>query len=183
MYPPGAVRGPEARTIRLMTDLWAETRQERREAARPLASRMRPRTLDEFVGQRQFLGPDQLLTRMLTADRLTSVLFWGPPGTGKTALAGVIAGHTGCHYVQANAALVGVKDIRSTLEEARRRIEADQGRTILFLDEIHRFARNQQDVLLSDVEAGLVILIGATTENPFFSVNSSLISRSTLLPI
>lgn len=141
---------------------------------------MRPRTLDEFVGQRQFLGPDQLLTRMLIADRLSSVLFWGPPGTGKTALAGVIAGHTGCHYVQANAALVGVKDIRSILDEARRRIETDEGRTILFLDEIHRFARNQQDVLLSDVEAGLVILIGATTENPFFSVNSALISRSTL---
>mgnify|MGYP001961001108 CR=1 FL=1 len=141
---------------------------------------MRPQTLADFAGQQHFLGPDQLLTRMLDADRLTSVLFWGPPGTGKTALSGIIARHTGCHFVQANAALVGVKDIRQILQDARRRIETGGGSTILFLDEIHRFARNQQDVLLADVEAGMITLIGATTENPFFSVNSALISRSTM---
>ena len=163
-----------------MTDLWAEEREERRAAARPLAARMRPETLDQFVGQEQFLGEGKLLTRMLAADRMTSILFWGPPGTGKTALANLIARHTGRHFEQANAAMVGVKDIRMILEAARRRVELGQGKTILFLDEIHRFARNQQDVLLADVESGLVTLIGATTENPSFSVNSALSSRSTL---
>ena len=163
-----------------MSDLWAEKREERRAAARPLAARMRPMTLEQFVGQEHFLGEGKLLTRMLAADRLTSILFWGPPGTGKTALANVIAHHTGRHFEQANAAMVGVKDIRMILEAARRRVELGQGSTILFLDEIHRFARNQQDVLLADVESGLITLIGATTENPSFSVNSALISRSTL---
>jgi len=163
-----------------MSDLWAQQRASHRKAALPLAARMRPTTLESFAGQRHFLGPDQLLTRMLTADRLTSLLFWGPPGTGKTALAGIIARHSDGHFEQANAALVGVKDIRRILQDAARRIETGGRRTILFLDEIHRFARNQQDVLLADVEAGLVTLIGATTENPFFSVNSALISRSTL---
>jgi putative ATPase len=163
-----------------MSDLWAEEREERRAAARPLAARMRPMTLEQFVGQEHFLGEGRLLTRMLAADRLTSILFWGPPGTGKTALANVIAHHTGRHFEQANAAMVGVKDIRAILETARRRVEQGQGRTILFLDEIHRFARNQQDVLLADVESGLITLVGATTENPSFSVNSALISRSTL---
>ena len=163
-----------------MSDLWAQQRASHRKAALPLAARMRPTTLDAFAGQQHFLGPDQLLTRMLTADRLTSILFWGPPGTGKTALAGIIAEHSDCHFEQANAALVGVKDIRRVLQDAARRVETGGRRTILFLDEIHRFARNQQDVLLADVEAGLITLIGATTENPFFSVNSALISRSTL---
>ncbi len=163
-----------------MSDLWAEEREGRRAAARPLAARMRPTTLEQFVGQEHFLGEGRLLTRMLAADRLTSILFWGPPGTGKTALANVIAHHTGRHFEQANAAMVGVKDIRAILETSRRRVEQGQGRTILFLDEIHRFARNQQDVLLADVESGLITLVGATTENPSFSVNSALISRSTL---
>lgn len=141
---------------------------------------MRPSTLDEFVGQEHFLGTGQLLARMLDADRMTSVLFWGPPGTGKTALANVIATHTGRAFEQANAAMIGVKEIRQVLQAARRRIETGQGGTILFLDEIHRFSRSQQDVLLSDVESGLVTLIGATTENPSFTVNSALISRSTI---
>lgn len=180
MYAGGRSSDAGSGTILLMSDLWADTRAERRAAAQPLAARLRPVTLDQFAGQQHFLGQGQLLTRMLAADRLTSVLFWGPPGTGKTALANVIAHHTGRHFEQANAAMVGVKDIRSILDAARRRIELGQGRTILFLDEIHRFARNQQDVLLSDVEAGLITLIGATTENPSFSVNSALISRSTL---
>jgi putative ATPase len=139
---------------------------------------MRPRTLEQFVGQQHFLGEGMLLRRMLTADRLTSVLFYGPPGTGKTTLAEVIAGHTGRHFARANAASVGVKDVREVLDAARRRLELDGKRTIYFLDEIHRFNKAQQDVLLGDVERGIITLIGATTENPFFAVNSALVSRS-----
>lgn len=162
------------------SDLWAERRQAARHSVAPLAVRMRPRTLDEFFGQRHFLGPGKLLRRMLDADRLTSVIFHGPPGTGKTTLAEVIANHTQRHFERANAASIGVKEIRHIIDEAASRIEHGGGRTILFLDEIHRFNRAQQDVLLNDVERGLVTLIGATTENPFFAVNSALISRSTL---
>ena len=163
-----------------MEDLWAEQHRQRREGVRPLAVRMRPKTLETFLGQEHFLGPGKLLRRMLDADRLTSVIFWGPPGTGKTTLASVIAHHTGGHFSGANASMIGVKEIRQILAEATRRLETENLRTILFLDEIHRFARNQQDVLLHDVENGLITLIGATTENPYFTVNSSLISRSTL---
>jgi len=139
---------------------------------------MRPRTLDEFVGQGHFLGPGKLLRRMLEADRLTSVIFYGPPGTGKTTLAEVIAAHTRRHFDRGNAASIGVKDVRSVLDAARRRLEDDGRRTIFFLDEIHRFNRAQQDVLLGDVERGVITLVGATTENPYFSVNSALVSRS-----
>jgi putative ATPase len=141
---------------------------------------MRPRTLEEFAGQAHVLGPGKLLPRMLASDRLTSAIFWGPPGTGKTTLAEVIARHTGCHFEHANASQIGVREVRAVCDAARGRIETDGPRTILFLDEIHRFARNQQDVLLRDVENGIVILIGATTENPYFAVNSALISRSTV---
>ena len=149
-------------------------------SAAPLAARMRPRSLAEFVGQRHFLGPDKLLTRMLEADRLSSLIFYGPPGIGKTSLAMVIANYTKAkfHYLSAPAA--GVKDIRNIIGLARNRLTANRNRTVLFIDEIHRFNRAQQDVLLDDVEAGILILIGATTENPFFSVNSPLISRSTV---
>jgi len=161
-----------------MADLWAEKREANRRTAEPLAVRMRPRTLEQFVGQRHFLGEGKLLRRMLEADRLTSVLFYGPPGTGKTTLAEVIARHTQRHFERGNAASIGVKDVRSVLDDARRRLEADQQRTIFFLDEIHRFNRAQQDVLLGDVERGVVTLIGATTENPYFAVNSALVSRS-----
>lgn len=139
---------------------------------------MRPRNLDEFVGQAHFLAPGKLLRRMIEADRLVSVLFYGPPGTGKTSLAELIARHISAHFVQMNAASVGVKEVRSVLDEARTRLEDGGPRTVLFLDEIHRFNRAQQDILLGDVEAGIIILIGATTENPFFSVNSALVSRS-----
>src|SRR5262245_2651904 len=146
--------------------------------AQPLAARMRPRTLDEFVGQEHFLGPGKLLRRLLQADRLGSVIFYGPPGSGKTALAHVIAQHTKCRFRQVNAVAAGVKELRELLEEARAELANSGQRTILFVDEIHRFNRTQQDVLLPDVEEGRVILIGATTQNPFFAINSPLLSRS-----
>jgi putative ATPase len=146
----------------------------------PLALRMRPRTLDEFVGQLHILGEGRLLRRMLKADAITSIILHGPPGTGKTTLAELIAAHTRRHFERENAASVGVKRIREIIDDAARRLEAQQRRTILFLDEIHRFNRAQQDVLLGDVERGLITLIGATTENPLFAVNSALVSRSTL---
>src|SRR5262245_5610793 len=146
--------------------------------AQPLAARMRPRTLDEYVGQEHFLGPGKLLRRLLQADRLGSVIFYGPPGTGKTALAHVIANHTHCAFRQLNAVAAGIKEVRDLLKEAREELEASGRRTILFVDELHRFNRNQQDVLLPDVEEGRVILIGATTQNPFFAINSPLLSRS-----
>ncbi len=124
---------------------------------------MRPRTMDEFIGQEHFFGPDKLLRRILEADRLTSVIFYGPPGTGKTALAHVIANHTRCRFRQVNAVATGVKEVRELLAEARAELEQSGRRTILFVDEIHRFNRAQQDVLLPEVEEGVVILIGATT--------------------
>ncbi|MEM7625920.1 MAG: replication-associated recombination protein A [Planctomycetota bacterium] len=161
-----------------MADLWEDRREMNRKAAEPLAVRMRPRNLDEFAGQQHFLGPGQLLRRMLEADRITSVLFYGPPGTGKTTLAELIAQHTQAHFDRGNAAIVGVKDVRHVLDGARRRLENDARRTIFFLDEIHRFNKAQQDVLLGDVERGIVTLIGATTENPYFTVNNALVSRS-----
>ncbi|MFI5381895.1 MAG: replication-associated recombination protein A [Tepidisphaerales bacterium] len=159
-------------------DLFAESRKKNLDRVAPLAVRMRPRTLDEFVGQQHFLGPGRLLRRMLEADRLSSAIFYGPPGTGKTTLAQVIALQTRCHFEQLNAAAVGVKEVRAILDDARDRLSSGGGRTVLFLDEIHRFNRAQQDILLPDVENGLILLIGATTENPFFSVNSPLVSRS-----
>ncbi|QOI99713.1 MAG: replication-associated recombination protein A [Phycisphaeraceae bacterium] len=164
-----------------MADLWASKRDERRREAEPLAVRMRPRTLDEFVGQGQILGPGKLLRRMLDAGAVTSLILYGPPGTGKTTLAEVIASRTKRHFERENAASVGVKRIREIIDEASDRLGRDGRRTILFLDEVHRFTRAQQDVLLADVERGLITLIGATTENPLFAVNAALVSRSTLL--
>ena len=149
-------------------------------SAAPLAVRMRPRTLGEFIGQRHFLGPDKLLTRMLEADRLSSLIFYGPPGVGKTSLAAVIANYTKARFYYLSAPAASVKDIRQIIGQAHDRLAAGGTRTVLFIDEIHRFNRAQQDVLLDDVESGVLILIGATTENPFFSVNSPLISRSTV---
>lgn len=146
----------------------------------PLAARMRPRSIEDFVGQKHFLGPGKLLTRMLAADRLSSLIFHGPPGVGKTSLAMAIARQTKAkfHYLSAPAATV--KDIRDVIAEARARLASDKTRTVLFVDEIHRFNRAQQDVLLNDVESGVLILIGATSENPYFSINGPLISRSTV---
>lgn len=159
-------------------DLFDTVKAENRFAARPLAARMRPRTLSEYVGQEHILGPGKLLRRMLLADRLSSVLFYGPPGSGKTALAHVIALQTKSRFHPMNAVAATIKDIRDVLLEARSRLEHDNERTILFIDEIHRFNRAQQDVLLPDVEDGVVVLVGATTQNPFFAVNSPLLSRS-----
>src|SRR5450432_4007083 len=159
-------------------DLFAESRQKNLDRVAPLAVRMRPRTIDEFVGQQHFLGEGKLLRRMLEADRLMSVIFYGPPGTGKTTLAQLIAIYTKSEFVEVNAASVGVKEVRSILDAAKERLASGGQRTVLFLDEIHRFNRAQQDILLGDVEAGLILLVGATTENPFFAVNSPLVSRS-----
>lgn len=139
---------------------------------------MRPRSLDEFVGQEEFLGEGKLLRRMLLADRITSVIFHGPPGTGKTTLAHLIAHHTEAAFVELNAASCGVKEVREVIEQARDRLSADGLRTLLFLDEIHHFNRAQQDILLPDVETGAIVLIGATTQNPFFAINAPLLSRS-----
>ena len=159
-------------------DLFDDLRDENRLKARPLAARMRPRTLDEYVGQGHFLGPGKLLRRMLLADRLNSLIFYGPPGCGKTALAHVIANHTKSRFKPLNAVAAGIKDVRDILADARGHLEELGERTILFIDEIHRFNRSQQDVLLPDVEDGVVILIGATTQNPFFAINTPLLSRS-----
>ncbi len=160
------------------SNLFKDLHQANLRKAQPLAARMRPRSVDEFVGQEHFFGPGKLLRRMLDADRLSSLIFYGPPGTGKTALAHVIAQHTQCHFRELNAVASGIKEVRELLEEARKELEDASKRTILFVDELHRFNRAQQDVLLPDVEEGRVILIGATTQNPFFAINSPLLSRS-----
>jgi len=144
----------------------------------PLATRMRPRTLEEFVGQEHFVGEGQLLWRMVKADRLASLIFYGPPGTGKTALAHVIARHTRAHFEPINAVTSNVAEIRDILSAAVERKRRLGRRTVLFIDELHRFNRAQQDVLLPDVEKGTVILIGATTYNPFHAITSPLLSRS-----
>ena len=161
-------------------DLFEQSFLERVAKAAPLAVRMRPRSLDEFVGQEHFLAPGKLLRRTIEADRLQSVIFYGPPGVGKTALAQVIAGLTKAEFVEFDATSSGVKDVRLALDQARARLETAGRRTVLFIDELHRFNRAQQDVLLGDVERGIVILIGATTENPYFAINSPLLSRSTV---
>jgi len=163
---------------RSSANLFREVQQANLRKAQPLAARMRPRTVDEFIGQDHFFGPEKLLRRMLQADRISSLIFYGPPGTGKTALAHVIAQHTQCQFRQLNAVAAGIKEVRELLDEARKELEDSGRRTILFVDELHRFNRAQQDVLLPDVEEGRVTLIGATTQNPFFAINSPLLSRS-----
>lgn len=163
-----------------MEDLFAAERAERRRSAEPLAARMRPATLDEVVGQRHLLGPGAAFGVMVRSGHPVSMILWGPPGTGKTTLARLVATETDAAFEALSAASAGVKDVRAVLEGARRRLEEEERRTILFLDEIHRFSKSQQDALLPGVENGTVVLVGATTENPFFEVNSPLISRSTL---
>jgi len=144
----------------------------------PLARRVSPRTIDELIGQEAILGPNKALRKAIETDSLTSLILWGPPGTGKTALARIIARRTKAYFEPINAVTSNVKELRALLEKARYRLQREKRRTILFIDEIHRFNRAQQDALLPDVEMGHVILIGATTENPYFSVVSPLLSRS-----
>ncbi len=161
-------------------DLFAGQRAERRQTAAPLAARMRPTNLDEVVGQRHLLGPDAAFRSVVDSGRLVSMILWGPPGTGKTTLARLVASSGRARFEQLSAVSAGVKDVREVLAGASQRLEDSGARTVLFLDEIHRFTKSQQDALLPGVEDGIVILIGATTENPFFEVNSPLISRSTI---
>ena len=158
--------------------LFANVEQANLDANKPLAARMRPRSLDEFVGQSHILGPGKLLRRLVEADRLGSVIFFGPPGTGKTSLARILASETKRDFAQLNAVMHGVKDLRVILERARDRAATGERGTLLFIDEIHRFNKAQQDALLADVENGIVTLVGATTSNPFFAVNNALVSRS-----
>ncbi|MGN6544014.1 MAG: replication-associated recombination protein A [Aureliella sp.] len=159
-------------------DLFAEAEDQNFERQQPLAARLRPRRLSEFVGQQHFLGPGKLLRRLIDARRLGSILLFGPPGTGKTTLAHLLATETGGTLKQLSAVTSGVKELREVLAWARDEIATGQPRPLLFVDEIHRFNRSQQDALLPDVEAGIVTLIGATTSNPFFAINGALLSRS-----
>jgi len=161
-------------------DLFAAAVEERLAARAPLAARLRPRSLDEIVGQQHLLGRGKSLRVLIESDRLSSVVLWGPPGTGKTTIARLVAGVSAKAFETLSAVSAGVKDVREVAERARARLgERAQG-TILFLDEVHRFSRAQQDVLLPFVEEGLLVLVGATTENPFFSLTGPLLSRSTL---
>jgi putative ATPase len=164
-------------------DLFEQRRLEMTEQEAPLAARMRPRTLDEFVGQDAIVGPGRLLRRAIQADQLSSLIVYGPPGTGKTTLARIIANTTKAHFIAINAVLAGVKEIRDAIATAQEKRGMYGQRTILFVDEVHRFNKAQQDALLPWVENGTVILIGATTENPYFEVNKALVSRSRLFQL
>ena len=166
-----------------MSDLFQDAAEQFRASSAPLADRMRPQTLEEFVGQDHILGPGKLLRRAIEADRVTSLIFFGPPGSGKTTLARIIANTTSAHFTSMNAVLAGVKDIREAIQKARDRLSYHSQRTILFVDEVHRFNKSQQDALLPHVENGTVIFIGATTENPFFEVNKALVSRSRIFEL
>ncbi len=159
-------------------NLFKAAEQQNRDSAKPLAARMRPSVLSEFAGQQHILADGKLLRRMLDADRIGSMIFYGPPGTGKTTLAELMAKQTRRHFERLNATTSGVKDVREVLQAAAERLAADGTQTIVFIDELHRFSRSQQDILLPDVESGTISLIGATTANPFFSLVAPLISRS-----
>ncbi|HLX87846.1 MAG TPA: AAA family ATPase, partial [Acidimicrobiales bacterium] len=161
-------------------DMFSAAAEERLSARGPLAARLRPHTLDQVVGQKHLVAPGAPLRVLVEQDRLTSALLWGPPGTGKTTIALVVAATTAKAFVPLSAVNAGVADVRQAIEQARRRLGEQAQGTILFIDEVHRFNRAQQDALLPAVEDGLIVLISATTENPFFSVNAPLLSRSTL---
>ena len=164
-------------------DLFEYSLQKRGTQDAPLAARMRPTTLEEFVGQEQIVGKDKLLYRAIKGDRLGSLIFYGPPGTGKTTLAKIIANTTKSEFVQINATTAGIKDIKDTVTAAKERLGMFGKKTILFIDEIHRFNKTQQDTLLPHVEDGTLVLIGATTENPYFEVNRALVSRSVIFSL
>ncbi len=170
----GSLFGPEERAKKSQD---GSSRPASGQVNEPLAARMRPETLDEIVGQEHLLGPGKLLRRIIESDKVTSMILWGPPGSGKTTLAEVIAHLTHAHFVRLNAVSAGVADLRKIAEEAKKQRFSGL-RTILFIDEIHRFNKSQQDAILPHVEQGVVTLIGATTENPSFEVNSALLSRS-----
>ena len=164
-------------------DLFEYMQEKNKEKESPLAARLRPTTIDEVVGQEHIIGPDKLLYRAIKADRLSSVIFYGPPGTGKTTLAKVIANTTSAEFMQLNATVAGKKDMEEVVAQAQKTLAMYGKKTILFIDEIHRFNKGQQDYLLPFVEDGTVILIGATTENPYFEVNGALISRSQIFEL
>ena len=164
-------------------DLFEYMRENTKEKESPLASRLRPTTLEEVVGQQHIIGKDKLLYRAIKADKLSSIIFYGPSGTGKTTLAKVIANTTSAEFMQMNATVAGKKDMESVIEQAKNNLGMYGKTTILFIDEIHRFNKGQQDYLLPFVEDGTIILIGATTENPYFEVNGALISRSSVFEL
>lgn len=153
-------------------DLFSAGAAQNRQKEAPLAARMRPRNLNEFIGQEEVVGEGRLLRRAIESDRLNSMIFYGPPGTGKTTLAEVIAGTTSSYFERLNAVTAGVADIRRVIGAAKERYNFYQQKTILFIDEIHRFSKSQQDALLPAVEEGTILMIGATTENPLYEVNS-----------
>ena len=164
-------------------DLFEYMRENTKEKESPLASRLRPKTLEEVVGQQHIIGKDKLLYRAIKADKISSIIFYGPPGTGKTTLAKVIANTTSAEFTQINATVAGKKDMEAVVEQAKNNLGMYGKKTILFVDEIHRFNKGQQDYLLPFVEDGTLILIGATTENPYFEVNGALISRSSVFEL
>ena len=164
-------------------DIFEYMRQNTMKKESPLAARLRPRTLDEVVGQQHIIGKNTLLYRAISADKISSIIFYGPPGTGKTTLAKVIAGTTSSEFTQINATVAGKKDMEAVVEKAKEDMGMFGKRTILFIDEIHRFNKGQQDYLLPFVEDGTLILVGATTENPYFEVNGALLSRSVIFEL
>ena len=164
-------------------DLFEYAREKNMDKEAPLASRLRPSSLDEVVGQQHIIGKDKLLYRAIKADKLGSIIFYGPPGTGKTTLAKVIANTTSSEFTQINATVAGKKDMEAVVHQAKETLGMYQKKTILFVDEIHRFNKGQQDYLLPFVEDGTITLIGATTENPYFEVNGALISRSSIFEL